>query len=769
MLVRCPAGYLLAENAAGPLAVGAVAAADEDEGDVLSYSLVSGGGGLFELDAASGAVRYVGTGEDYETGPREHALVVAATDRGGLAATANATVVVTDVNEAPEATAQIAVAALDAHGAAVQETLDAYFRDPDGDALAYAAESSDTAVAAASVAGGVLTIRPFAIGTASVTVTATDPGGLAAEQTVAVVVEASRSERARVLEGALAAFGRSLGAEAVDVIGGRLGLESAGGLGRSHLQLGGRSIACGDGAGAGDGCGWRALARTASGLLGVQVALPSAGGLGGAPSADALNPAALLFGGPGAGAGGFGGPVGGAATGLGVAGDYRGQQEPAAAAPGGVTFNPLSGGDLLERSSFQLSLGGGAASDSGAFGAQDAAGLRPGWTVWGRAGMGGYEGRPADGLRFDGGRARSAHLGADYRFASGLLVGVAGARSSFETEFESAVNGAGSVAASLTSVHPYVHWSPTGGLGLWALAGAGTGDATLEETAGGRFGADIAMLMGALGARRELAGGIALKADAFSVRVRSDDAADLAGVTARAHRSPARARSREDLGARRRSVAAHAARARRAPRRRRRRDWAGRRGGRRGVVRPRAHRPVRRDARARAARAPGQGLREWGAGVSLRLQPGGGAETGLSLSVEPAWGAATDATGELWRQGPGTLEPAVQTAQTAPTTAPSGWAPGRMAMELGWGVALDNGATITPFGRWSQDAGAGQRFNAGARFSLLGQSAQSGTGAHSPAAESPRFILHLYGEHASSPLEPPQRRLGLAGAIQLKQ
>ncbi len=781
--------FELAENAAGPLAVGAVVADDEDEGDVLSYSLVSGGGGLFELDASTGAISYVGAGEDYETGPREHALVVAATDRGGLAATANATVVVTDVNEAPEATAQIAVAALDAHGAAVQETLDAYFRDPDGDALAYAAESSDTAVAAASVAGGVLTIQPFAIGTASVTVTATDPGGLAAEQTVAVVVEASRSERARVLEGALAAFGRSLGAEAVDVIGGRLGLESAGGLGRSHLQLGGRSIACDGGAqragaavetsgatlaGAVTGtgaraCGWRALARSASGLLGVQVALPTTGGPGGAQSAGALNPAALLFGGQDARAGAHGGFGVQAGGGLGTAGDYRGQQEPAAAAPGGVTFNPLSGGDLLERSSFQLSLGGGAASDSGAFGAQDAAGLRPGWTVWGRAGMGGYEGRPADGLRFGGGRARSAHLGADYRFASGLLVGVAGARSSFETEFESAVNGAGSVAASLTSVHPYVHWSPTGGLGLWALAGAGTGDATLEETAGGRFGADIAMLMGALGARRELAGGIALKADAFSVRVRSDDAADLAGVTARAHRvrlapevaktwalgGEASLRTRLELGARLDAGDAET-------------GLGAEAGGEASFDHAPTGLSVAMRGRALLAHQA-EGLREWGAGVSLRLQPGGGAEDGLSLSVEPAWGAGAGATGALWRQGAAALEPAVQ---TAPTAAPSGWAPGRMAMELGWGVALDNGATITPFGRWSQDAGAGQRFNAGARFSLLGQSAQSGpradTDASSPAAESPRFFLHLYGEHASSPLEPPQRRLGIAGAIQLR-
>jgi len=664
---------------------------------------------------------------------------------------------VTDVNETPEVAARIFVGALEAHGAAVQEDLDAYFRDPDGDALVYAAESSDSAVAAASVAGGVLVIRPLAIGTARVTVRATDPGGLEAEQTVEVVVEASRSERTRVLEAGLAAFGRSIGTEAVDVIGGRLGLESSGGPGRTHLQLGGRAVGCGGSAGGADngGCDWQALARTASGLLGAQVSLPHAG-TGGGHAPVALNAATLLFGGPG---------TANAST-LAGGGAYQGQQK---MVPGeradGLSFNPLSGRDLLERSSFQLSFGHGAASDSAALddsvgAARQATDVNPGWTVWGRAGTGGFEGRPADGLRFDAGRTRSAHLGIDYRFASGLLVGVAGARNRFETEFESAVNGVGTVDASLTSVHPYVHWSPSEGLGLWALAGAGTGDAALEETAGNRFSAGIAMLMGGLGARRQLGSGFALKADAFSVRVRSDDADDMAGVTALAHRvriapeaaktwalgDAASLRTRLEFGARLDAGDAEA-------------GLGAEAGAEASFDHARSGLSVGLRGRTLLAHQA-EGLREWGAGFSLRFQPGNGPENGLSLSVQPSWGAADSRAGTLWQAGAAGFGAEAQSGVPAPA-APARWTPAHVAMELGYGLALRNGAAITPVGRWSQDADGGQRFNLGARFSLL----------DTPAETRPtgvRFLIHLYGEHTASPLDSPQRRLGLAGQIEFR-
>ncbi len=70
-------------------------------------------------------------------------------------------------------------------------TLDvvAYFRDPDGGALAYSAASSTAGVVSVSVSGSTLTMVGVADGTATVTVTATDPGGLSATQSFQVTVE----------------------------------------------------------------------------------------------------------------------------------------------------------------------------------------------------------------------------------------------------------------------------------------------------------------------------------------------------------------------------------------------------------------------------------------------------------------------------------------------------------------------------------------------------------------------------------------------------
>ena len=63
-----------------------------------------------------------------------------------------------------------------------------YFTDPDGDPLSYGAVSSDGGVVAASVSGDTVRLAAAGRGSATVTVTATDPGGLSAEQSVPVTV-----------------------------------------------------------------------------------------------------------------------------------------------------------------------------------------------------------------------------------------------------------------------------------------------------------------------------------------------------------------------------------------------------------------------------------------------------------------------------------------------------------------------------------------------------------------------------------------------------
>jgi len=75
-------------------------------------------------------------------------------------------------------------------GASVTTNVASNFNDPDGDALTYTAATSDGGVATATVSGSQVTTTGVAAGSATITITARDPGGLTATQTMAVTVEA---------------------------------------------------------------------------------------------------------------------------------------------------------------------------------------------------------------------------------------------------------------------------------------------------------------------------------------------------------------------------------------------------------------------------------------------------------------------------------------------------------------------------------------------------------------------------------------------------
>ena len=93
--------FELAENSDGSatrISLGTVSATDP-EGATLSYSLVGGNeSGLFELDAQTGELFYVGVGEDYESGATSFDLTVRASD-GDQSTDTTVTVSVTDVQE----------------------------------------------------------------------------------------------------------------------------------------------------------------------------------------------------------------------------------------------------------------------------------------------------------------------------------------------------------------------------------------------------------------------------------------------------------------------------------------------------------------------------------------------------------------------------------------------------------------------------------------------------------------------------------------------
>jgi len=93
----------------------------------------------------------------------------------------------------PENRAPVAVGAIPAlaipEGIVFTDDVSQFFEDPDGDPLTYAAKPSDAAVLTASVTGDSVTVTAVGAGMATITVTATDPGGLSAMQAAMITVE----------------------------------------------------------------------------------------------------------------------------------------------------------------------------------------------------------------------------------------------------------------------------------------------------------------------------------------------------------------------------------------------------------------------------------------------------------------------------------------------------------------------------------------------------------------------------------------------------
>ena len=298
--------------------------------------------------------------------------------------------------------------------------------------------------------------------------------------------EADRESRALAMKFALAGFGREVGGNVVDMIGERAAMNGAGPA-ETYVALGGRpldldSLGFGEGEGGG-ASGWLSSAME---LLGVNL-----------DSQDGLAWEAAR------------------ATGL---------------SSGYLNFDLLPNArDLLTGSSFEVALGGDGGGGSGA------------WTLWGvGSDMDAYGGRPDDRFSMDG-EVFAGHIGLDYRFSDAILTGVIVSRTAgaMDYRFSGPTGDDGDIEMRLTSAHPYLHWSPFQGLGVWGSVGFGRGGAKLVDDKG-EAETGIGLRMTALGARRELMPigrfELALKADAFFVSMESEQHEHLPATAADASR-----------------------------------------------------------------------------------------------------------------------------------------------------------------------------------------------------------------------------------------
>ena len=156
---------------------------DDPDGDVLTYGTRSTDPSRVSASVAGANVTIAGVADGMAT------VTVIATDPGGLQAAQSAGVTVQSGNRPPQPVGSIPAQNVSA-GTSVTVDVAVYFDDPEGDTLTYEASSSNTRVAAVTVAGSDVIITGISEGSADVTVVATDPDGRSAEQVIDVTVGA---------------------------------------------------------------------------------------------------------------------------------------------------------------------------------------------------------------------------------------------------------------------------------------------------------------------------------------------------------------------------------------------------------------------------------------------------------------------------------------------------------------------------------------------------------------------------------------------------
>ena len=207
--------------------------------------------------------------------------------------------------------------------------------------------------------------------------------------------------------------------------------------------------------------------------------------------------------------------------------EWAGRAAGSIASLAGAPLNASSAADLARRSrSLALPTGREAAerllpsvSFATPLGPQSAQGL-PRLGLWAEGSTQSFRGEP--GIDYDGGM-RSLTVGADARISSSALLGVSVMRSDGDLDY-SRGSIDGSLGHAMNSVHPYLFLHPSPGIGLWAMAGYGSGDVGHDDRHGDA-GASLRMLSGGVNVplARSGAFGLGLTGDAFTVGMRADE------------------------------------------------------------------------------------------------------------------------------------------------------------------------------------------------------------------------------------------------------
>lgn len=151
----------------------------DPDGDDLSYSAESSNSAVAAVAISQNSAVVTGVS------PGDATMTVTAFDGDGLSAQQSFAVHVR--NRAPIPTASIDDVELLA-GESIEIDVAGHFDDPDGDQLTFSAQTSDEDIATVTVSGATITVVGTGDGIAEVTVTATDAGGLSAQQSFAADV-----------------------------------------------------------------------------------------------------------------------------------------------------------------------------------------------------------------------------------------------------------------------------------------------------------------------------------------------------------------------------------------------------------------------------------------------------------------------------------------------------------------------------------------------------------------------------------------------------